>query len=83
MNKSKLIQDIYDEAANVRYTITFKQEGFETPEFDMTEDEVLEVWENGLYDTYNYTIMDSCGVRYIVADYGDYTELVEDDHSVI
>ena len=49
----------------------------------MTEDEVLEVWENGLYDTYNYTIMDSCGVRYIVADYGDYTELVEDDHSVI
>jgi len=66
-----------------KYAITFKQEGFETPEFDMTEDEVLEVWENGLYDTYNYTIMDSCGVRYIVADYGDYTELVEDDHSVI
>ena len=83
MNKSKLIQDIYDEAANVRYTITFKQEGLETPEFNMTEDEVLEAWESGCYDPYNYTIMDSEGTRYMVADYGDYTELVEDDHSVI
>lgn len=67
----------------MEYAITLKQEGFETPEFNITEDEVLEAWESGSYDSYNYTIMDSEGVRYIVADYGDYTELIEDNHSVI
>jgi len=66
-----------------KYAITFKQDGLETPEFNMTEDEVLEAWESGSYDSYNYTIMDSEGTRYMVADHVDYTELVEDDHSVI
>jgi len=66
-----------------KYTITFKQECFETPEFTMTEDEVLEAWESGCYDPYNYTIMDSEGVKYIVADFVDYKELIKDDHSVI
>lgn len=66
-----------------KYAITFRQEGLETPEFDMTEDEVLEAWKSGLYDTYNYTIMGSDGVRYLIANYYDCPELVEDDHSVI
>ena len=61
----------------MKYTITYIQEGLETPVFNMTEDEVLEAWEKDGYDNYNYVVIDSEGKKYMVADYGDYMELVE------
>ena len=61
----------------MKYTITYIQEGLETPVFNLTEDAVLEAWESDCCDNYNYVVMDSDGKKYMVADYGDYMELVE------
>ena len=42
----------------MKYAITYKQEGLETPIFNMTEDEVVETWISRNCDSYTHIVMD-------------------------